>query len=514
MEQENSKLGKKLWIAVIMFGLIGQVAWIVENMFFNLYIDRTMYLEPVINASGKVFNINGFSISIMVAASAIVATFATLIAGIWSDKIGKRKQIISIGYIVWGIIIMSFSFITVKNTEALFGIVDMRKATIFTIVIVIIMDCVMTYVGSTSNDACFNAWITDNTKPSNRGKVEGVLSIMPVIAMAIVFVVLGPIVEDKYQNPNDLTEVVNGWREGFIKIEQGNWTLFYCLLGGIVIFAGIIGLFLIKDNKNLKPSLDMSFKDIFYGAKRSVIKKNKCLYLTYLSMMLVGIANNCYIPYLIIYAERTLGYTSGSYAIPVGVIIVLSAIISVLFGIKMDKSTDRRKFYVPLLIIYELGAICMLIASPLCFPNSLKTPIFPLIIAGVLLIGANLCLAAVLVASVRDLTPTDKVGLFQGVRMFFWVLVPMVIGPMMTAITEAWLSVPSGAKDMYGNDIYNYSPWMFLLAAIVTALAFLPVLKLKKATLQEMRPYAEANANNETSMDISEVEQNDDEIKS
>ena len=32
------KLGKKFWFALVLFGLIGQVAWVVENMYFNVFI--------------------------------------------------------------------------------------------------------------------------------------------------------------------------------------------------------------------------------------------------------------------------------------------------------------------------------------------------------------------------------------------------------------------------------------------------------------------------------------------
>ena len=33
-----NKLNNKFWIAMIIFGLMGQVAWVVENMYFNVFI--------------------------------------------------------------------------------------------------------------------------------------------------------------------------------------------------------------------------------------------------------------------------------------------------------------------------------------------------------------------------------------------------------------------------------------------------------------------------------------------
>ena len=43
-----------------------------------------------------------------------------------------------------------------------------------------VVDCVMTFFGSTSNDACFNAHVTDVTNEHNRPKVESILSVMLV----------------------------------------------------------------------------------------------------------------------------------------------------------------------------------------------------------------------------------------------------------------------------------------------------------------------------------------------
>ena len=473
---EGAKLGAKLWTSLIIFGFFGQVAWIVENMYFNVFIDRTMPLSD-----------NRFSsvaISVMVAASAITATAATLIGGIWSDRKGNRRRFISFGYIIWGIIIMSFSLITVDNFVAL-GIKSVSAATIAAIVTVVIMDCVMSYVGSTANDAAFNAWVTDNTAGPKRGVVEGVIAIMPILAMAAVFGGMDRMTQDTYLSPAG--EEVTGWIAGGTKIATGNWTLFYILLGSIVTVVGIIGIFTIRDNPALRPNPSSDYRDIIYGFRKEVIKANKNLYLAYAAMGIVGIANNSFMSYLIMYAERTLEYPNGSYILPVAVIIVTSATASVVFGIFMAKMKDRRKLNLPLLGIYFVGAIGMLLASPICFEG--QTPMAAVCAAGFVLMGANLCISANLTATVRDLTPPDKTGMFQGIRMVFWVLIPMVIGPAMTAIIQQF-SEPSGSFDMNGNPIYNYTPYMFLIAAVIALFAVIPVILLNRAKPEEMNPFA------------------------
>lgn len=472
----KSKLSGKIWLTAILFGLFGQIAWIVENMYFNVFIDRTM-------------STNAFAVAIMVAASAIVATAATLIGGTWSDKIGQRRKFMSYGYILWGLVVMSFSLITVKNAQSVFG-VDKNTAITIAITVVVVMDCIMTYIGSTANDSAFNAWITDNTESSNRGIMEGVLAIMPLVGMAAVFGGLDWMTQDTYQNPATL-EIKKGWASGWVKTGVGDWTTFFLILGGLVMIVGIIGIFTIKDSPNLVPSKTASFKDMLYGFKPESMKSNKNLYYTYITMAIIGIANNSYMAYLIMYLERTLGFSN--YIIPVGIIIVTAAIGSVIFGTIMDKSKDRRVFLLPLVVVYIFGALAMYIASPLFFTNSV--PLIAVCIAGFILMGGNLCMSAALTATVRDLTPPDKVGLFQGVRMFFWVLIPMCIGPMLTAFIN--IDSPIIAQDIAnGIEIREYTPYMFLLAACIGTLSVLPILKLNQAKIKEMHPFENDDLDN------------------
>ena len=71
------KKSPKFWAALVIFSLVGQIAWVMENMYFNVFIY-------------KMFNASAEAISAMVAASAIAATVTTLLIGALSDKIGKR----------------------------------------------------------------------------------------------------------------------------------------------------------------------------------------------------------------------------------------------------------------------------------------------------------------------------------------------------------------------------------------------------------------------------------------
>ena len=77
----------------------------------------------------------------------------------------------------------------------------------------------------------------------------------------------------------------------------------------------------------------------------------------------------------------------------------------------------------------------------------------------------------------RDFIPEDKVGLFQGIRMIFVVLLPMIIGPAIGDLA----SISSNITIIeYGAEKLVPSTSMFLWAAVVAAFAFIPVIVLAK----------------------------------
>ena len=206
----KTKLSPRFLAALTIFSLMGQIAWVVENMYFNVFIY-------------KMFQASAEQISAMVAASAVAATLTTIFIGALSDKIGKRKLFICGGYILWGISIASFAFIRMDVINALFPMV--ASAASVGVSLVIIMDCVMTFFGSSANDACFNAWLTDETKDSGRGAAEGINAMMPLVAILAVF-------------------------GGFMAFDLGkseSWVSIFLIIGIAVIIIGVLGIFLIKE---------------------------------------------------------------------------------------------------------------------------------------------------------------------------------------------------------------------------------------------------------------------------
>lgn len=419
-------LGGRVWASIIILGLAGQLAWVIENMYFNVYL---------FDAVGGTAN----DIAAMVAASAVTAAVTTLIMGALSDKTGKRRIFIVAGYIIWGIVTASFGFITAENTEKLFHVANAAAAAA---VIVIIMDCVMTFFGSTAFDAAFNSWVTDVTNEQNRGRAETVLQALPLAAMIIVFGVL----------------------DGFK--QRGEWRTFFLIVGAATTLCGVIGAFIIKDKPGIKANNENYFKNIFYGFRPSTVKKNPKLYIAFAAFCIFSIAYQVFMPYIIIYLEKTLGITD--YAIPLGVILILSAVISVLLGRVIDRFGKIR-------CLLPSAAVLIIGFALMYFANGGNMPV--LMIFGTVMMGAYLVSSACICGTIRDYTPQDKIGLFQGVRIVFQVLIPMVTGPYIGA------AVIAGNNQTYvelGVEKTIPTANIFLAAAGVAVFSLIPIIALLK----------------------------------
>ena len=431
-----AKFGKRNFTVLMVFGLIGQIAWAVENMYFNLFVFET--IAPDLD-----------TVTLMVQLSGIVATVTTLLVGTLSDKIGNRRTFMWIGYIIWGITVALFGFTSPKTVGAIFS-GDMAKIVSITLALAVIGDCVMTFFGSSANDACFNAWVTDNTETEYRGTIEGILSILPLAAMLIVAGGFG------------------------ILVEAMGYSTLFLLLGIVITICGIGGIFFIKDSNRLVKS--GTLKDIFYGFKPSVIKGNLPLYITLIIVMLYGIACQTFMPYLIIYMKTYLGFSVVEYSVVFGACIIIGAIIN-LYLTRLSDSKDKGLMLYIAAGILSLGLLGMFIFNS----GSKMALLITFGISGFVMITGYILVSALCGSMVRDYTPEGAVGKLQGVRMVFSVLIPMVIGPMIgNAINKAKnIPLPDlGSADTMTTQ-YIPAPQIFLVASIISILmiALIPVLR-------------------------------------
>ncbi len=411
----KTKLSPKFWAALTLFGLIGQVAWVVENMYLNVFIY-------------KMFHASAADISAMVAASAIAATLTTVLIGALSDKLGRRKIFICGGYILWGISILAFILLREDLIRATFPMAASAAAVGVTLVIV--LDCVMTFFGSSANDAAFNAWLTDSTDRSNRGAAEGINAMMPLVAILAVF----------------------GSFMAFDLDRASSWSIIFAIIGGVVILVGILGLFLVKDPE-ITPVSEPYLKTVIHGFRPSTVRQNRSLYLYLALFILFNISIQIFMPYLILYYEVSLKMSN--YVLIMAPAIILASAVTALWGKVYDKKGFSLSAWWALAWL-ALGYILLFLFDSVVL----------VFVGSLLMMCGYLSGMAVFGARIRDLTPVGEAGRFQGVRIFSQVLVPGVVGPFIgkTVLSNAEVIVNND-----GTESFVPNAGIFLAALAVAA---------------------------------------------
>ena len=422
---EKTKKNGRFYLALVIFCLTGQVAWTVENMYFNVFIY-------------KMFHASAEAISAMVAASAVAATVTTLIIGALSDKIGKRKIFICGGYIAWGVSIWSFSLIRMDVISS--WVPNLASAASVGVTLTIIMDCIMTFFGSSANDACFNAWLTDVSDDTNRGRIEGINSMMPLVSILVVF---------------------GGFMSFDLNLPQ-SWVTIFNIIGIAVIGIGVSGIWLIRDVPIRTEENQNYFANIFYGFRPSVVKGNPDLYLTLMAVAVFNISIQIFMPYLILYYTVTLGMDN--YVLIFAPAIVVAAAFTGLYG-KVYDTRGFRFAIVPTLSMLLVGYVFLYLSRS-------TVPVF---IGSLIMMCGFLGTGAMLGAKVRTHTPENKSGMLQGLRICAQVLIPGVIGP---AIGAAVLKNAQTIVNDDGTTSFIPNANIFLAALIAGLFVWLVLVPL------------------------------------
>jgi MFS family permease len=422
---QNITLTKKIWIAIVLLSFAGQLAWGVENQFFNTFMYNNITPDPR-------------PISWMVAASAVAATLTTILIGTLSDRTrsrwGRRKPFILFGYLAWGVM------------TALYPSAAFFKPVGVAIFMAILLDCVMTFFGSTANDASLNAYITDVTTTENRGRVMGVVEILTWVALLIVYGGAGPIIAS-----------------------LGYYTFFY-VIGSLVLFIGLVGSTLIREEPLTDKPQGTYGRQLLESFQWKNLLANREFFLVMIAIMLWQIAFNIFFPYIIIYLQHYLQFDITNSSIAIAVIILIGGIaLAWPFGILVDR-WGRKPVALTAVVVEMVGLILF----------SLTKSLVPLIITGILWIAPFTAWTIATSTWSKDLFPEDKRGQFAGFYLFFWVMLPMILGPL----TGGWLSSMYGIKTVIdGQAAIIPTPLLFQVAGIATLLAAIPLwfVKVHKA---------------------------------
>jgi MFS family permease len=413
----QNDISKKNWALIWILGLAGQLCWNVENAWFSTFVYNKVAPDPSI-------------ISWMVGLSAVVTTFCTFFVGTWSDRIGKRKPFVSIGYIFWGV----FTIV--------FGAGEFLPKTPITLVamFVVLADAVMSFFGSFGYDAGFSIWTTDISNEHNRGRLGGALAVMPVIATIFGSVVSGMIVD----------------AFGFFD--------FFILMGGLVIVIGLVSLFAMKDAPDLKPRMEEKtyFKQVMRVFNWKTVRDNRELFWVFIVMLIYFVGFNVYFSYITIYFVNYLGYSFTVAGALQGGALVVASFMTIPTGRLIDRGLLSRVILYAL-IANTVGLLCIAYGGSIA-----------LLSIGMFLAGCGYILTLQsLTAWMKNLYPEHQRGQFEGIKQVFYVALPMIFGPMIAApVINAW-----GVEKLVNNVSGMVpGPSLFLVSAAVTGCAILPLI--------------------------------------
>ena len=429
MGKNNAKSGIGFWALIWLLGLAGQLCWNMENQWFNTFVYAKIAKDPTI-------------ISWMLAISAAATTVSTFLFGCVSDRKGNRKTLVSVGYILWGIFTILFGTTEFMNKGSNSALVGIAFA-------VVAADAIMSFFGTMGNDIGFNAWINDHMTPDNSGALGAALAVQPVIG-TIVGTIAG----------------------GLLVGADDNYMRLFMVIGSSVILLGIVSLFGMKDVDTLKPSIKGSFTEQFFSIfNLKAYLQHRELVFVNLMLAVYFISFNVYFSHLGNFMIYYLGFTADTMGLIEGVGLIVAMFVTIP-AIKLIKA-DRSSLLIFAAII--LNSIGLLIIGLLVSPANVdpSTVWNPNLMSGMLFVGIGyiLFLQTITVWSKR-LYPEDSRGQFEGIRIVFYVLIPMVIAPL---ISNPVIKNSGEFVDEYGFTEYLPTNAVFIAGLIVVLITLIPL---------------------------------------
>jgi MFS family permease len=416
----SKRLPKDIAISVFLLSLGSELAWAVENQFYNDFLDETLIamgfptLAPI-------------AIMLLVNISTTIGTIATILMGSYSDVKGKRKPLLLYGFIFWAI------------TTAIFPISALfRFLGVFTVIFTaILFDSIMTFFGATAKNAGFNAYVTDVTTLKNRSKAIGISQMTALIGLLIVYGALGMLI-------------------GFI-----GYYFFFIIVGVLVGIVGLTGVYKTKEPRELE-SLDIS---VITHIKNTFKKKSSVDYKNFFTILLVicswQIALQVVFPYLLIYLKHTLG--SRTFALFIFLIALLVAIVlSYPIG-KITSILGRKKMTLISTLSISFGF----------FLVGISPDLITLLFSGIAVFVFYTALSVSTFTWVKDLYPPEGRGQFSGYWNLFSGTIPMIIGPIIGGLISFFYGIKD--VDPYGRTVLIPPDLIFYVAAVLVLVTLIPL---------------------------------------
>jgi MFS family permease len=329
-------------------------------------------------------------------------------------------------------------------STVLFPTVAYIQATSVAVIMVVVADSLMTFFGSTANDAAFNAWTADIATSQTRGRVEGVLNMCVFIAQIISMVAAGMLID-----------------------QVGYFTFFY-VLGGIVMVVGLVAGSLLRDvppaeSGATRRSFWAEFGELF---SLETLRQNRKLFILLLFIMISSIGMQVSFPYLIIYLNNYVGVSKTEFSIIGGAVMLGSAVLAIPFGILADRFNKRLMMAIAI-IASSLGGILLSLVKTL--------PLLAL--TGLIWQAFAVAGSVASVAWLKDLLPEQNRGKFLGIRMIFWIAIPMVVGPWIGSTLIQNFGIPTVQN---GEAGFIPVPIIFQVGSLIALLSLIPLSFIRK----------------------------------
>lgn len=205
--------------------------------------------------------------------------------------------------------------------------------------------------------------------------------------------------------------------------------------------------------------------------------------------MIAIVAFQVFYPYLLTYVQYVIIPDNGGIANMLRLPVIITAVVVVAILLAcivtlLKLSTKKRR------ICLLIGVVMLTLGF---FILSTSTSVYVILVSLLPVVLGNALVNILFNAAVKDFIPESKAGRFQGIRMIFVVLIPMVIGPVIgdmacqraaqTIINEVGASVIVPAKNM------------FLWAGIVCIFGIIPLYFLMKKGVdaEEVKDTVEVN---------------------
>jgi len=404
---------KRTWVSLFLLGFAGQIAWAVENQFFNIFMFDKIIPNPLY-------------VSLMVALSAIVATLTSIVMGAFGDRIGRRRPFLLYGYIVWGV-----SITVVPMAE-------WARPALLAAWILIALDCLMTFFGSTAFDANYNAYLAEATDRSNRGRGQALLTLGTMLAILIVYGASGVVVS----------------RYGYF--------VFFCSVGALVLVLGLAGGILIEEKAGPPQARAGLWESIRGTFTRESITRNRDFFMVLLAMGLWGMAFEVFFPFLLIYLNHFLEIPIDRSSLLIFVSILVGGIMAAYPSGWLADRYGRKSV--------SVASVFIISVSLYLFSQSRE--VVWLAVFGALWIGAQTAFTTATGAWSKDLYPSDKRGQFSGYMTMFTVAFTMVPGPLIGGlIAHTW----GVRRVIEGREAVIPTGAIFGASAILVLLTLIPL---------------------------------------